>query len=206
MIDITKRYLELEETGRELTPYEDFYSCVRHAFDLSQIKSIVDVGCSDGHLLYYLSINNPDINIEGIEYFDYHLKYANEKIVDKIKILDIRIPFEDDGRQKKHDIVVCTEVGEHIDPSCCNDFMKNLKSMTGKFLIMTWSSHGGENEPHNDPHHQHLNPLNFQDYVNIVQSHGYNIDEKRTHLMHEKAITCKNFFSWWKESLLVWSL
>lgn len=202
MISIDHRYIETEEAGRSKAPYDAFYECLCSAFDMSSIGSLIDVGCADGHLIDIVYTSHPHIEVAGIEYFDYHLKHAGSAILEKIQICDIRLPLP----TKKYDIVVCTEVGEHIDPDCCAAFMRNLKSLTSKYLVMTWSSHGGENDLGNDPHHQHLNPLSLHDYESLIQSYGYALDDQKTQLFMSCADNQREFFSWWKESLRVWKL
>jgi len=205
MININDRYLESEEAGRRKEPYEDFYKCIKNTFDIKEFKSFVDIGCADGHLLEIISRENPDIDVRGLEYFDYHKKYAANSIVEKIKILDIRLPLSNEYN-KKYDMVVCTEVGEHIDPEYCDSFMKNVKSLSSKYLIMTWSCHGGINDLQHDPHHQHLNPLSIDEYIRLISSYGYKLDVEKTNIFLKFTDNLKNFFPWWKESLRIWKL
>jgi len=204
MINIETRYLEEEEAGRDKKPYIDFFYTLEETFDFSKINSFIDVGCSDGHLLECIKSKYENIHVSGIEYFSYHLKYASKNTADSITIADIRKSLPHNFQNKQFDIVVCTEVGEHIDPEYCHQFLQNIKSLCKKNLVMTWSKHGGSNEPEKDPHHQHLNPLSLHQYIELVKSHGFILDKTKTNLIHEKASKCKNFFSWWKESLIIW--
>ena len=41
-----------------MTPYFEYYKCLKHVFNFNEIKSVCDVGCSTGHLLYYLKEND----------------------------------------------------------------------------------------------------------------------------------------------------
>lgn len=203
-ISIEERYPEESETNRADGPYQDFYEVLASVFDMSEVRSIADVGCSDGNLIKIIHDKNPSIEVTGIEYFEYHKKYADPKIVDKIKILDIRDPLPSDLSDKKFDIVVCTEVGEHIDPAYTAAFLENIKSLVGKHLIMTWSRHGGEKESHKDPLHQHLNPLEFQDFMKVMSDHGFQCDKDLTIKSHHFIGPKQNFYFWWKESFTVW--
>ena len=63
----------------------------------------------------------------------------------------------------------CSEVGEHIDKQYANILIENAKRLSNKYIIFTWSSHGGEHERHCDPHHQHLNPLSRDKYIELMK-------------------------------------
>lgn len=203
-ININERYIEESETNRADEPYQDFYEVLADVFNMENINSFMDVGCADGNLIKIVHNQNPDIDVVGIEYFDYHKKYADLKIVDKMKILDIRDELPVDLLNKKFDIVVCTEIGEHIDPAYTTAFLENIKKLVGKYLIMTWSRHGGEKERHKDPHHQHLNPLEFDQFLKVMNDHGFLYDQNLTIASHHFIKSKKSFHFWWKESFTVW--
>lgn len=203
-INIDERYPEESETNRSDRPYQDFYEVLESIFNMSAVNSFMDVGCSDGNLIKIVHDQNPSILVSGIEYFDYHKRYADLKIVDNIKILDIRDPLPEDLADKKFDIVVCTEVGEHIDPAYTTAFLENIKSLVGKYLIMTWSQHGGEKELHKDPLHQHLNPLEIKQFFNVMNDHGFVYNENLTIISHQIISSKQSFYSWWRESFTIW--
>ncbi len=203
-IDINSRYLESEEAGRSVGPYEDFYLMMSRVLNFSNIRSVMDIGCSDGHLIDVIQRNHPHIEVSGIEYFEYHKKHASKDIVEKIHFLDIRDPLPESLADKKFDVVICTEIGEHIDPAFCKAFLENVRSLTGAALIMTWSSHGGEKELHVDPHHQHLNPLSLQDFINLMKSSGFSLNIEASQQLLGHSMQLGNFFSWWRESLTLW--
>lgn len=203
-VNIDNRYPEETEVNRPDLPYQEFYEVISSVFDMNSVRSIIDVGCADGNLIGIIKENNPHINVTGVEYFEYHKKYAKSSIVDSIKILDIRDDLPDDLKDQKFDIVICTEIAEHIEPEFTQKFLSNLKSLTGQFLIMTWSRHGGEKERHKDEHHQHLNPLELDQYLQTVSNNGFQLNQAATQYLHNSFMNKKNFYFWWKESLVAW--
>ena len=205
-IDIDQRYLESEEANRDKKPYEAFYQCLEAIFDMQNCLSFCDVGCSDGHLLAEVKKKNPACRTTGIEYFDYHLKYAAESIRNDIRIWDIRDPITSDLNLQKSDLVICTEVGEHIDPQYADALLNNLKILTGGFLIMTWSRHGGAHEIEKDPHHQHLNPLSLAEFVRLMEQHGFELLLEPSKNMVAASFQLKEFHFWWRESLSIWKV
>ena len=208
-IDITDRYPEQDECGREARQYINFCNCLSSLIPIVDIKSLCDIGCSDGHLLSEVRRQNAAAPLLGIEYFDYHLKYAPENIRDDIKICDIRDDLSKDISEN-YQIVICTEVGEHIEPEYASQMLKNIRNMMTleSALVMTWSRHGGLEEPHNDPLHQHLNPLPFDKFEALMQQNGFYLDVESTSVIRNSSTKYRDidFFFWWKESLSVWRL
>jgi len=204
-VDIKSRYPEESETNRPDAPYKDFYEVLSTTFDMNSVNSIIDIGCSDGNLINIINKQHPHIEVLGLEYFDYHKKHSDPNVVDRIMILDIRDPLPEDLKDKKFDIVICTEVGEHIDPAYTTQFLENIKSLTGQLLIMTWSRHGGENERHKDPLHQHLNPLEFDQFFKVMSNHGFLFNDVITSFAQSVISSKRDFYFWWRESFTVWS-
>jgi 2-polyprenyl-3-methyl-5-hydroxy-6-metoxy-1,4-benzoquinol methylase len=200
-IDINNRYPSDGELRKDMRPYEEYYKCLISTFNMSEIKSVCDVGCATGHLLYYLKKNH-NIKIKGYEYFDYHKTSDLCKIKDDIEIYDIRDEMQ--ANVVKYDIVNCSEVGEHIDKEYADILIENSKKLSKKYIIFTWSSHGGDLEPHCDPLHQHLNPLSREDYINLMKSHGLKANMHLTNKFLNESKKYRNFYFWWRESFVIW--
>lgn len=205
-IKIDERYPEAEETGRSPAPYEAFFNVLKEHINFSSVGSFIDVGCADGHLMKFVQLHSSKTEVAGIDYFEYHKKYADDSIAEKMRILDIRNPLGDDLREKKFDIVVCTEVGEHIEPEFTDVLLQNLKSLTGKYLIMTWSCHGGSEDPQNDPNHQHLNPLSIDSFIKLMTDSGFRLNVPASQSLIQASLKYNNFSPWWRESLTVWEI
>lgn len=201
-VNIDHRYPCESEIRTNKTPYFDYYSCLIQTFD--HIDSFCDIGCATGHLLYHIKHNDPNVIIKGYEYFDYHKNYAENLIKDNIEIYDIRDSLHDDVY--KYDIVNCSEVGEHIDPSYADILIKNAIKLSKQYVIFTWSSHGGEFDKLHDPSHQHLNPLKYDDYIKLMKKHNL----KQNIVLTKKFLDCsknmKDFYYWWRESFVIWEL
>ncbi|WP_202552359.1 class I SAM-dependent methyltransferase [Ginsengibacter hankyongi] len=73
-------------------------------------KSIVDVGCGTGHLLSFLSENFPESNYSGIDFSEAALLIAKKTLPTAVfKKANIY-----EKLNEKFDIVICTEVLEHL--------------------------------------------------------------------------------------------
>jgi len=83
-------------------------------------KTILDLGCMDDYLLKKLP---PRFEYLGI---DENPLCVNEKIK-KMKVEDIK--------NKKFDIILCTEVLEHLDDPV--DLIKKLKKLSKRFILIS---------------------------------------------------------------------
>lgn len=193
-IDLELMYPPEMELREDSSPYYEFYKCITSAFDLEEIKTFCDVGCSTGHLVYNM-LNHADSC--GIEYFQYQKDNAKDIIRDCINIFDIRDPIEE---EISFDLVNCTEVAEHIDPKFLHIFLDNIKKITKKYLILTWSS----TYPLSDGPPQHVSPLEFSDVKKIMNEWGFELDEEKTNKFIVKSLNYNNFYFWWRESLGIW--
>jgi SAM-dependent methyltransferase len=201
-VDITKRYIAEEEIRTDSRPYVAFYKTLSKTFDFDKVKSFCDVGCATGHLINEIKKAHPHVEVAGVEYFEYHKEAAPELVQSSILVHDVREPFSHIP-SAQYDIVLCTEVGEHIDPEYASIFLENLKRLTRKYLIMSWSDTGGINDPAHDPNHQHLNPLKFEEFKALMESNGFYMLDNQTAKLLE-ASNQPDFHDWWRKSLSIW--
>jgi hypothetical protein len=201
-VDISNRYLEEEEVRTNKLPYFDYFQCVDKTF--SSISSFCDIGCATGHLIYFLKTKYPSIDVKGYEYFAYHKDstFCESNIKNNIEIYDIRDSLPDSVPM--YDVVNCTEVAEHIEAAYADTLIENAKKLSKKYIIFTWSSHGGDQHPESDPHHQHLNPLSRQVYIDLMKKHGLRENIELTNRFLQLSYTMPHFYFWWRESFIVW--
>lgn len=191
-------YLEDEEFRQDSSPYNAFYRTINETFDLNNINSVIDIGCSTGHLINFIKKNYPTINVKGIEYFEFHKNLAPNQIRDEIKLKDIRDKFN----IGKFDIVICTEVAEHIEPSYLINFLTNLKNATNKYLIMTWSN----SYPNFYGPPQHVSSLSYKNYLKILKNFGFSKNSELTEKFINLSKKEDAFNYWWRDSLVVFEI
>ena len=203
-INIDERYPSECEIRTCMKPYNDYTECLIKTFG-KNINSFCDVGCATGHILYNLKTLY-NTKVCGYEYFSYHKEseYCKEEIKKDIIIYDIRDPLPDN--MEKYEIVNCSEVGEHIDEMFADILIENCKKLSSKYIIFTWSSHGGDLEPHCDPLHQHLNPLPRDKYIELMLKHDLKPNMELTNCFLNESKFKKDFYFWWRESFIVWEI
>lgn len=193
-IDIDRMYPPELELREDSSPYDEYYQCIKATFNLDEIETFCDIGCSTGHLVSNM-LNYTDAC--GVEYFQYQKDNANESIKECINVFDIRDPVE---QNIKFDLVNCTEVAEHIDPKYLDIFLDNLKKLTGKYLILTWSG----TYPPADAPPQHVSPLYPQEVQRLMNAWGFELDSEKTDTFLKASLSYRNFYFWWRESLTIW--
>lgn len=193
-IDIDRMYHPKDEIRENSSPYDEYYRCIKATFDLDEIETFCDIGCSTGHLVSNM-LNYTDVC--GVEYFQYQKDNADESVRECINVFDIRDPIVEDI---KFDLVNCTEVAEHIDPKYLDTFLDNLKKLTGKYLILTWN----ETYPSADAPPQHVSPLYPQEVQSLMNAWGFELDSEKTDTFLKASLSYRNFYFWWRESLTIW--
>jgi len=195
-IDIDNRYFPAEELNHNVKPYQ----ALCRVIDRTGIKcdSVADMGCRNGLFLQEFYKLHPKSRIYGCDYFQWAIDACSEEIKPFVYQFDLRDPFLD---TESFNLVICMEVAEHIDPSYCSVFLKNLRKKCNGHLVMTWSSRGGIHDRDNDGHIQHLNPKSIQEYLQTMNTHGFELDVDMTRNFQREIQQTHEFHWYWTESL-----
>lgn len=81
--------------------------------DRTNSITILDAGCGDGVLLYFLHKNRPNLNLFGFDFIEDAIKYAKKKLRKKAEVFvfDIR---NIEKLDRTFDLVICTETIDHV--------------------------------------------------------------------------------------------
>jgi SAM-dependent methyltransferase len=203
LISQDEHYRPEHEIREDPRPYVSFANAIIGADVLRGIDSVLNVGCATGRLLEALRpIRSSHLSLVGADLFSYHgsSQYFPRGV--KFHQVDLRFPIESaTQRIEPADLVICTEVGEHIDPASLDIFLENLAKVTRRRLVLTWSA----TYPPKGAPPQHVSPLSRRDVKKLMQAFGFEIDSKRTRTLRRELSREKNAYFWWMESLSVWS-
>lgn len=95
-------------------------------------RTVLDVGCGQGSLLLELRTEFPHIQPRGVDLSSSAIEMARTRMRDGcFRVLDVTI----DCLEKKCDLVICSEVLEHIPDDI--SALHNLKKMTAKYLLVS---------------------------------------------------------------------
>ena len=112
---------------------ERFFEKFVETVKFSQINSVLDVGCGEGFTINRLKKAKVGKSIEGIEYSETAIAIA-KKIHPDLEIIkgDIyKLPY----RANSFDLVVCTEVLEHLEYP--RKGLRELIRVSGKYVLLS---------------------------------------------------------------------
>lgn len=196
---LEERYFQKEELGANSLPYKALATALKETFELT---SVFDAGCRDAKLLKALFDLGINLDLAGCDYFEWAVNGADTQVKDLIFQHDLRDAI---SIENKYDLVTCFEVAEHIDPEYCDIFLNNLKTLSNKYVLLTWSETGGENDREHDAHLQHLNPLKVNDMIETVGKH-MTLNQTLTDKFLKNSDKQPDFLYYWKKSLTVWEV
>lgn len=102
-------------------------------------STILDVGCGDGHLAHWINyegefkITGIDINKEELEIAKKRVTRHNKPIFENLLLVDItkKMPFK-----KKFDIVLCSQVVEHLNKDQALYLIQRIEKLAKKRIII----------------------------------------------------------------------
>lgn len=107
---------------------------------IPQGSSILDIGCGDGHLMEWINYKGEYINVVGIDINREDLKVAATRVtVNKKPIyqeLFLENLIKNVSFKKKYDIVLCSQVVEHLKKEVALDLIKRIEKLATKRIIV----------------------------------------------------------------------
>jgi len=195
-VDISQIYTSHEVRDDQIA-YDELAKLIMGLKSFIKFESILELGCTSGNLIFGLHKLDPCLQLQGIEGFDFLKAAAHESIRNKIKIHDLREPIL---HLESADLLICLEVGEHIDPAAIEIFFRNLNALSRKYLLISWS----DSYPRPDAPPQHLSPLRKKELRKILQNYGFQREKNLTRVALLASIELKNFHPWWRDSMQIW--
>jgi 2-polyprenyl-3-methyl-5-hydroxy-6-metoxy-1,4-benzoquinol methylase len=111
----------------------NFYSILLSEIKELEIESILDAGCGEGFTMDKLEKNGIGKQIEGVEYSKEAISYGKKLfpnlVIKQASIYDL--PYKDNS----FDIVLCTEVLEHLEEPI--KALKEISRVSKKYLILS---------------------------------------------------------------------
>ena len=171
--------------------HKTLYEVIKKIYEIewNNIKSIADFGCSTGELLTIIDNDHPDYReLVGIDAFS---ELRDNSDVKNFIIIDLRKEFD---LKQKFDLLICTEVGEHIDARYIKSFVKNIRRHTSKYLLMSWSPTSKKTYPTSrDRYNRHISPLKNKNFIKLMYKYGFKIDTEKELILQNKVKNSKSF-------------
>lgn len=124
--------------------------------------SALDVGCAFGLLVE--ALNDKGIDAYGVDISPYAISQARADMVDRLQVGSLLDGVPMNGLQK-YDLVICTEVLEHLLPEDAERAVASLCSASDRILFS--SSPDDFEEP------THFNVLPTKEWLGLFEAKGY---------------------------------
>lgn len=110
-----------------------FYNCIYSIVNKIKIESVIDLGCGEGHLLNFLSPHLQNKYCAAIDFDENEVKDAKNNLLncDVTKASIYNVPYPD----RSFDLVICTEVLEHLDSP--DVAISEIKRLSKKYVILS---------------------------------------------------------------------
>lgn len=97
-------------------------------------RRVLDAGCGEGFVTHYLTQQNPDLELTGLDQSEEAVAYAQEHFGASARFRTgnlYKLPFSD----KSFDAVLCSEVLEHLDDT--DRAVRELKRVARRYVLIT---------------------------------------------------------------------
>lgn len=194
-------YGDEQFSGRMPDIYESY---ARVLFDCFKPLSCVDVGCANGFVPEYLL--RQGVDAFGIEGAEAAFRHMPEGIRQRVYRLDLRADWTQfffEEIRRKFEVVNFTEVAEHLRVEHEEVMLRNVRMLTGKFLILSWSD---EWCPYRGTERQeHFNPRPKKYVKKRLEGMGFSWSEALTREFNDR-IRRLDVYEHWKDNIMVFSV
>jgi len=108
-----KKFLKSYLVSDRILFYNELVSIVKQNIDLNNIDALIDVGCGTGHLLNEIHSQNNKIELYGSDFSEKALEIGKQ-LLPKANFINFDLYNIPLNLNEKFDIVICTEVLEHL--------------------------------------------------------------------------------------------
>jgi len=152
----TKQFFEMHQCWRK--HYSDMADWLWRNF---RPKSVIDFGCGDGFLIS--DLDKRGASVTGVEGSTNAVEYIPENVKKNVEIEDITKPLS----FGKYDLVISSEVAEHLPEALADVFLNNLVSHSKGIIFFTAAEprQGGTDHINDQPHEYWIGKFNRRGFM-----------------------------------------
>jgi len=123
--------------------WENVVPDFQHYYDLNETKSILDVGCAKGFMLYDFKRLLPGLAIRGIDISEYAISNALDEIKEFVTVADAKdLPFSDNS----FDLVVSINTIHNLELAECAIALQEIERVSKGSSFITVDAYRNEEE------------------------------------------------------------
>lgn len=181
---------------------EEYKSFAKALWRAIQFGSLLDIGCGNGLLLDYL--RKEQVQVMGVEGSSSAFDVMSAENRASVLQWDLRKTWSPEIRKQlaqPWDLVVCTEVAEHIEPEFEDVFLQNVVALVNRILVLSWSPDWDPNR--GTPKQEHWNPRPIGYVKRKLGSMGLSYEPRMAKMLRHELKDQLKEFGWWAENVVV---
>lgn len=155
-----------------------------------QFQSVLDLGCGNGFLLAQLAELGKDVT--GVDGSANAAAWAPSTIAARIQIGDLTQPLW----LGRRDLVICSEVAEHLDAAYADRLVENICINTGRHVFFTAATPGQGG-------HHHVNEQPHDYWIAKFQQRHFTLDAIATRQLRADLSGCINMLWWFTNNAMI---
>lgn len=165
-------------------PWRDEYSLIADALAARLgFSSVLDLGCGNGFLIARLLELGK--TAQGVDGSPHAVALAAPQAAPRIEVRDLRTPL----RLGRHDLVICSEVAEHLDACHADTLVDNVCASCGRWVFFTAATPGQGG-------HHHVNEQPHEYWIDKFERRGVRLDAQATRALREE-FSARLHTLWW---------
>ncbi|WP_432817033.1 class I SAM-dependent methyltransferase [Sulfitobacter sp. JB4-11] len=155
-------------------------------------RTVIDVGCGTGAIA--VGFREAGCRVVGLEYSTVGLQYCRERGLD-VQKFDLENDHYQDLGLEKFDLVVSTEVAEHLPPALADRYADILSGLSDRiFMTAAVPGQGGVDHVNEQPHSYWIEKFEHRGF-----SYNDTLSETARHELGSKSDVAK----WYSQNIMI---
>jgi SAM-dependent methyltransferase len=155
-------------------------------------KTVMDVGCGTGAMM--MELRNRHCKVKGLEYAEAALKICQDRGLDVTRF-DIENDRLDPALEKAFDLVVSTEVAEHLPASIADAYVDLLAALSDRVIFTAATPGQGGTD--------HVNEQPNEYWTDKFAARGFTYDKELSHAWREEWRRNIAVASWYADNVMI---